>query len=91
MTSTTYGYVLEQFENEQKTKFNMESIRVILKTMEMKELESRKGKLMFGKYKGKSIKKVHEFDPSYLEWIKDQSFYKKFPEIHKEVEQLLED
>ncbi len=39
----------------------------------------------FGKYKGKTVKDVKEFDMKYLQWLVKQEYMNKFEDLKKEI------
>jgi uncharacterized protein (DUF3820 family) len=45
----------------------------------------------FGAHRGKTLRDIHAFKPSYIEWLCKQAYIKeKFQDIYEEAKQLLE-
>lgn len=71
LTQTEYlkaSRIIEEFKAEKKA------------TYEKEEKEKDRSILWYGKYKGKSIEDVKQFDIKYLEWISRQTFIQKSPQ-----------
>ena len=48
-------------------------------------------KMTWGVHKGKTLREIHAFKPSYIDWLCKQSYVKdKFTDIYEEAKQLLE-
>ena len=48
-------------------------------------------RMPFGAHRGKSLREIHAFKPSYIEWLCKQAYIKeKFQDIYEEAKQLLE-
>jgi uncharacterized protein (DUF3820 family) len=46
-------------------------------------------RMPFGAHKGKTLREIHAFKPSYIDWLCKQSYVKdKFTEIYEEAKQL---
>lgn len=47
-------------------------------------------KMPFGAHRGKTLREIYEFKPSYIDWLVKQSYIKeKFTDIYQEAEELL--
>ena len=47
-------------------------------------------KMPFGAHRGKSLREIHAFKPSYIEWLCKQAYIKeKFQDIYEEAKALL--
>lgn len=42
----------------------------------------------FGKYKGREVKDIYNFDSKYLIWLRKQQFMEKFKDITDEIDKL---
>ena len=48
-------------------------------------------KMPFGAHRGKTLREIHAFKPSYIDWLCKQSYFNdKFTDIYEEAKQLLE-
>jgi hypothetical protein len=47
-------------------------------------------RMPFGAHRGKSLREIHAFKPSYIEWLCKQAYIKeKFQDIYEEAKALL--
>lgn len=47
-------------------------------------------KIPFGAHRGKTLREIYEFKPSYIEWLVKQQYVKdKFDDIYSEAKELL--
>jgi len=94
MTDKTQPYherLIQFIEEKNKKKFNLEEVKSVVNEFaehNYQLIRQNYTKLPFGKYKGKTVKSVLDFDKNYLQWLVKQSVLDNFPELKKHIKEL---
>jgi hypothetical protein len=89
----SYGQRLgDHFEESGSTDFSLDEVRGLIKAFGKIEFEKRKQNadvLSFGKFKGKTVKLVAQFDRQYLVWLVKQPMMSNYSALKAEIEKEL--
>ena len=84
--------LIDRFIETQKTKFTLDEVKNILKTVSDEAYEEKKANsdiIPFGKYKARKLVDVYNFDKKYLEWLLKQDFINNFEELKNNIKKML--
>ncbi len=89
----SYGQRLgDHFESSGGKDFSLDEVRDLIKAFGKMEFEKRKknaDQLPFGKFKGKTVKLVAQFDRQYLSWLVKQPLLDNYPALKTEIQREL--